>query len=132
MTERVNELVPGLVRGHKADGRCVYDREAKRELVKRCLQPGVSVAGMALAHGVNANLLRKWITMASRVRSARGKESITALVPVKVREERKPIETMQRTESVLEVVLPAGTVRLSGTMSRETLEVLIDCLTRRP
>jgi transposase len=132
MTERVNELVPGLVRGHKADGRCVYDREAKRELVKRCLQPGVSVAGMALAHGVNANLLRKWITMASRVRSARGKEPTTALVAVKVREERRPHEVAQRSESGLEIVLPAGTLRLNGAVSRETLEVLIDRLARRP
>jgi transposase len=132
MTERVNELVPGLVRGHKADGRCVYDRDAKRELVKRCLEPGVSVAGMALAHGVNANLLRKWITMASRLRSARGKEPITALVPVKVRAGSKPPAIMHRSESVLEVVLPSGTLRLSGAVSREMLEALIDCLARRP
>jgi transposase-like protein len=131
MTERVSDLVPGLVRGHKADGRCVYDRTAKRELVKRCLQPGVSVAGMALAHGVNANLLRKWITVAVRVRSARGKEAITALVPVKVREEGALIATARGSESVLEVVLPAGTLRLSGTVSRQTLEALIDCLSRR-
>ena len=59
MTERVNELVPGLVRGHKADGRCVYDRDAKRELVKRCLEPGVSVAGMALAQQVNGRRCRR-------------------------------------------------------------------------
>ena len=58
MTERVIERVEGLVRGHRADGRCVYDVAAKRELVKRCQQPGVSLAALALAHGVNANLLR--------------------------------------------------------------------------
>jgi transposase len=28
-------------------------------LVEACLQPGVSLAGVALRHGVNANLLRK-------------------------------------------------------------------------
>ena len=31
-------------------------------LVEAALRPGVSVARLALEHGVNANLLRKWIT----------------------------------------------------------------------
>lgn len=41
------------------DGRRRYDAESKRSLAKACLQPGVSLAGMALKHCVNANLLRK-------------------------------------------------------------------------
>jgi transposase len=48
--------------GSKRDGRRRYDKQAKRELVQACLEPGVSVARMALEHGLNANLLRKWIT----------------------------------------------------------------------
>jgi transposase len=32
------------------------------ELVRECLKLGVSVAKMALRHGIKANLLRKWIT----------------------------------------------------------------------
>jgi transposase len=43
------------------NGRRRFDAKAKRALVEQCLQPGVSVAGLALEHGVNANLLRKWI-----------------------------------------------------------------------
>lgn len=35
--------------------------EFKTELVAMCRQPGVSVSAMALAHGVNANLLRRWM-----------------------------------------------------------------------
>ena len=38
-----------------------YDPATKRRLVEACLQPGVSLAGVALRHGVNANLLRKWV-----------------------------------------------------------------------
>jgi transposase len=44
------------------DGKRRYDEDAKRALVEQALQPGVSVARLALEHGVNANLLRKWIT----------------------------------------------------------------------
>ena len=61
MTENVTELSRPLVIGRKRDGRTCYDPEAKRELVAACLRPGVSVARLALDHGINANLLRKWI-----------------------------------------------------------------------
>jgi transposase len=43
------------------NGRRRYDPASKRRLVEACLQPGVSLAGVALQHGVNANLLRKWV-----------------------------------------------------------------------
>jgi transposase len=62
MTESSTELSKRLVVGHKRDGRACYDKGAKQELIERCLQPGVSVARMALQHGINANLLRTWIT----------------------------------------------------------------------
>jgi transposase len=61
MMENKSRLSRSLVVGHRNNGRCRYDPEAKRELVEACLRPGVSVARMALEHGINANLLRKWI-----------------------------------------------------------------------
>lgn len=39
----------------------VHSEEFKEELVRACSEPGISVAGVALANGVNANLLRKWM-----------------------------------------------------------------------
>jgi transposase-like protein len=51
-----------LVARTRADGRHVYRKEGKSALVAACSGPGASVAAIALAHGVNANLLRKWIT----------------------------------------------------------------------
>jgi len=68
MTEKHAELSQRLVIGHKRDGRSCYDKEAKRELIEACLQPGVSIARMALQHGLNANLLRTWITRHRRQR----------------------------------------------------------------
>jgi transposase len=50
-----------VVTGTRRDGRRHYDVESKRALARACLQPGVSLAGMALKYGVNANLLRKWV-----------------------------------------------------------------------
>jgi transposase len=60
--ENDSEVLSGLVVKRICGGRCRYDPQVKQELVKRCLQPGVSVAAMAMRHGVNANLVRKWIT----------------------------------------------------------------------
>ena len=57
-----SEVLSGLVVGHKRDGRCRYDPQVKQELIRQCMMPGVSVARMAMQHGINANLLRMWIT----------------------------------------------------------------------
>ena len=66
MTERISDLKQRLVVSRKQDGRCCYDPQAKRELIEACFLPGVSVAKLALAHGINANLLRTWMTKHQR------------------------------------------------------------------
>src|SRR3978361_2150447 len=50
------------------NGRRRYDPASKQRLVEACLQSGVSVARLALQHGVNANLLRKWVAEHQRQR----------------------------------------------------------------
>ncbi|MBS9405729.1 transposase [Halomonas sp. TRM85114] len=51
----------------------------KTRIVEACQQPGASVAGIALKHRLNANLVHKWI------RTARQRDTMTetpAFVPV--------------------------------------------------
>ena len=55
MTEQITELKERLVVGSKRDGRNCYDPQAKRELIEASLQPGVSVAKLALTHGIRRN-----------------------------------------------------------------------------
>ena len=38
-----------------------HSKEFKAELISECQQPGVSLASVALAHGLNDNLLRRWV-----------------------------------------------------------------------
>lgn len=59
-----------------------HSEEFKDELVRACSEPGISVAGIALANGVNANLLRKWmgargVTAPSLRRHAQSAEPVT-------------------------------------------------------
>ena len=35
--------------------------EFRAQVVQACRQPGVSIAGVALANGLNANMVRKWV-----------------------------------------------------------------------
>jgi transposase len=38
-----------------------HSEEFRARVVASCRQPGVSVVAVALAHGLNANLVRRWI-----------------------------------------------------------------------
>lgn len=38
-----------------------YTEEFKARVTEECRRPGVSIASVALANGLNANLLRKWV-----------------------------------------------------------------------
>ena len=62
------------------NGRRCFDAASKDRLVSACLRPGVSISGLALAHGVNANLLRKWVGK----RLAQGTAPAGSFVPVRL------------------------------------------------
>ena len=63
-----------------------HEKSFKAELVEQCLVPGASVAAVALAGGVNANLLFKWRRdhLRSKRLSGAASSSSTVLVPVQV------------------------------------------------
>lgn len=128
MNERTSiDLVPNLVRSHRRNGRSVYDREAKRELVRRCLQPGVSLAATALAHGLNANLLRRWVVQQTgRPRRAPRQSN---LVPVTMAAVPRSVPAAEAWE--LELLFAGSTIRLRGRIEAETLRTVLDCLAAR-
>ncbi|WP_309678662.1 transposase [Polaromonas sp.] len=41
--------------------RRTYAQQFKQEIVSQCLVPGASVSAIALSHGINANVIRKWL-----------------------------------------------------------------------
>ncbi|MDY0935238.1 transposase [Pseudomonas viridiflava] len=40
-----------------------YPNPFKTQVVQKCEQPGVSVAAIATRHGINANVMRRWIPL---------------------------------------------------------------------
>jgi transposase len=72
--ERIGPL--GLeITGFRSDGRRRYEAASKERLIEACLRPGVSVSRLALDHGVNTNLVRKWI-------AARRQAAASSAIPV--------------------------------------------------
>src|SRR4051812_35750749 len=41
-----------------------HSQEVKTQVLAACAEPGASVAGVAMAHGINANVVHKWRRLA--------------------------------------------------------------------
>jgi transposase len=61
-TSEIQFPSPGRRRGR-------YTDEFKAQIIAACRQPGVSTSAVALANGINANLLRRWIVQSDKSRS---------------------------------------------------------------
>ena len=84
MTEELDAIAKRLVVRLKRDGRSVYDPHAKAELLSLARRPGVSLAKIARACGMNANVLSNWIRQAeggAGTAAATGGEVIDMAVP---------------------------------------------------
>lgn len=58
----------------KAARRRTYDETLKAQVLAECDAPGTSVAKVALAHGINANVVHRWRQLARE-----GKASVSAI-----------------------------------------------------
>ena len=54
---------PAFVEGIRTNrtGRRTYTVEFKSAVVRECSEPGVSLSAVAMAHRINANLVRRWV-----------------------------------------------------------------------
>jgi transposase len=134
MPEKSAELVQGLILKPATNGRRTYSLAAKRALVQLCDRPGVSVAGMALAHGINANLLRRWMVQYSTTPMVSGdnapETSGAALLPVKTTR-GAPARPSVNSEAFIEISFMGATIRVRGAVDARVLGVVFDCLAQR-
>jgi transposase len=127
-----------------SNGRRYFDADHKRHVVEQCLAPGASVAAVSLAHGFNANLVRKWI----RVHQAAQAEAMgrQRLIPVAVIEVDQPRPTSARKATkrqpkktdcapsdrtragLIEIQVGHATVRLHGIVEATTLHTVLQAL----
>ena len=72
-TSEIQFPSPGRRRGR-------YTDEFKAQIIAACRQPGVSTSAVALANGINANLLRRWIVQSDES-SSQPKSRLNASSP---------------------------------------------------
>ncbi len=122
--------------------------ELKRQIVQETLAPGASVARVARAHGVNANQVFTWrrqyrqglleasdrITaglLAVRVADPESRRATPGKLRRSVaaaRARSEDTETHQTPGGTLQVELPKGRLRVTGSVDSETLRIVLEAL----
>ena len=111
--------------------------EEKLRIVQEALADGASVARVARAHGVNANLVFNWCRKYRAGRLGRGSEA--KLLPVRVTAESATAlpgslgeaRAVQISSSgTIHVQLQHAQVRIEGSANPVVLRVLLECLQR--
>ena len=77
--------------------RSSYPKPFKAQVVQECLQPGATVSSVAIRHGINANVIRKWLP----VYRDQAVTTLPAFVPVQAIPKRTADEAVV-------IVLPLG------------------------
>lgn len=125
-----------------SNGRRYYDPAGKARLVEACLEPGISVARLALEHGLNANQLRKWVRKYQQRQSANGQRSAGQLPDPSafVRVETSPARAVRHTGGIasrparlvpsarLQASMPNGVSLTLEGCDAQLLVVMIDAL----
>jgi transposase len=124
-----NELLVDIGRRRRRRHSAIF----KAEAVGACQQSGVSIAAVALARGLNANLLRRWVVQAERgkepiaIRATMPSESIAnpeSFLPVALR--RNPPEDairikIRRRGRIVSIEWPASAARECAVLLRELI-----------
>ena len=111
-----------------------HTSEFKATVIEECLRPGVSIAAVALAHGLNANMLRKWVidsehkvvapapcvTPAPEPPTIPQPTFIPLALPAPMVDGEIHIE-LQRSGTTIKVVWPAGAARDCAAWLRDWL-----------
>src|SRR5450830_2055837 len=114
-----------------------YSREFKRQIVEASLTPDASIAAVAQAHGINANLLHKWRwSYRNREYGAVAEPSTLAAVQIvnparlAVAKPSQPtkISADAKSSSYIELLFNNTRVLVHGAPDSQTLRSVIDAL----
>ena len=106
--------------------------EDKRKIVLESLSPDTSIAAVARAHGINANLLHSWRWLYRRGELGKT-EKTTSFIPIKISPKTQPVpktsETHQQNqEAHLEIIIGDARVLVHGAVSLEVLSNVLKVL----
>lgn len=116
--------------------------EFKQALVARSLEPGVSVAALAMDHGINANLLFGWrrgyLRAQARQTPSTASTSTAVLLPVSIEQPRASVPPAasppattagpRAVGSAIEIEIGNARIRLRGTVDETALRMVLAAL----
>ena len=110
--------------------RRIHSEDFKARVVEASKQPGVSMAAVAMANGINANLLRRWVLMSQASAAVTRRTELAPVptnagfIPVSMTapQEQAPIRIdVQRGSTTITVSWPASAADACGSWLRELL-----------
>ena len=128
-TKSGSSAAPFRVRVNRT-GRRTYSRQYKLEIIQECSASGVSVAGVALSHGINANLVRRWIVQHRSGRML----VVPSLLPVTLSATQRPVAsrtTAPAASGVIEIEMAAARILVHGVVDPATLRTVLETLVSR-
>lgn len=102
-----------------------YPLEFKRKLAQQACEPGVSVAQLALQHGLNTNMVFKWRRQLRAGLLDQGKLIAVTVAPMAL---TQPGVSDQHCEGVIEIRLGKATMRIEGRPDPATLAIVLEGL----
>ena len=117
-----------------SNGKRIFAFAFRRWLVEQARQPGASVAALALRHGINANQLRRWMTVEHKLARGEG----VALLPVTIEAAPAPpavplaVAAPAAPSGPIEIEVFGARLKLHGEVDAQRLRVVLDALARRP
>lgn len=108
------------------NGKRIYTSAFKAWLVEQSRVPGVSISGLAVRHGVNANLLRHWM----RLEHWSAPAAAPVLLPVTVTQPAPAAvpTPMAEGSAPVEIVLGQAIVRVPGGVDMQHLRLVLQAL----
>lgn len=119
---------PGqTVEGIRSNGKKIYAKAFKAWLVDQATKPGVSVAGLALRAGINANQLRRWMLLTERRRTTLAPKVLPVVVS-EVSVAKAMAAPMARAARVIEVEIGGAVVRVGDDIDEQHLRTVLRAL----
>jgi len=120
-------------------GRRTYSRKFKLDVVRQCSVPGASVSAVAMAHGINANLVRRWIVhrrgVLPKPQATMLPVTIEATTAVSTRRTDDPVDTVAQRScpgvAVIEIEICGARIHLRGKVDAQALRSVLDALAQR-
>ena len=111
--------------------RRTYAQQFKREVVAQCQVPGASVSAIALSHGINASVIRKWLPRPKPGTST----SLATMLPVSIQPAAATVTpkpgmdlSVTAERAPIELSLAGATVRLPAGFDPAELRSIVQIL----